>query len=349
MAEQVAMAAELSPDEIRRQRNADRVLATTPSKARSVLLALVLIGLFALPLPAFMGGNINYQLHMALLVLMYIAMASSWNILGGYAGYVSLGHNVFFAIGGYLSGMILVYFGVSSFVTAPLGGLLAMVVGFGVGFITLRVRGPAFIISTIALLLMVRIVFDNWDFVGGSGGVTMPLIGLPVNLVKVPFYYGMLITAIGAVYTSYRVKHSKFGLGLRAISQDEVKAESAGIPTAFYKILAYALSAFFVGMAGGFWGQYLTYIRPNIFMIVLIAANLVLMSILGGKGTLLGPIIGAVLLIGINEFFISQLGASELNIVGTGIIMLIVLLFFPEGIIGTLRRIGKLPKSLDWE
>ncbi|MEZ4659223.1 MAG: hypothetical protein R2911_16800 [Caldilineaceae bacterium] len=94
-------------------------------------------------------------------------------------------------------------------------------------------RGPAFIISTIALLLTVRIVFDNWDLVGGSGGVTMPLINLPVNLVKVPFYYGMLITAMAAVYTSYRIKHSKFGLGLRAISQDEIKAEAAASPPPF--------------------------------------------------------------------------------------------------------------------
>lgn len=349
MSKNLAVAADLSPEEIRRQRNAARILTTAPSRARSVLLALILALLFALPLPAFLGGNINYPLHMALLVLMYVAMATSWNILGGYAGYVSLGHNVFFAIGGYLSGMLLVLTGIPSFVTAPLGGIVAMLVGFAVGFITLRVRGPAFIISTIALLLAVRIIFDNWEFVGGSGGVSMPLLDLPVYLVKVPFYYGMLITAIGAIYTSYRIKHSKFGLGLVAISQDEIKAEAAGIPTAFYKILAYAISAFFVGMAGSFWGQYLTYIRPNIFMIVLIAANLVLMSILGGKGTLLGPVVGAVLLIGVNEFFVSQLGANELNIAGTGLIMLAVLLFFPEGIVGTLKRRGWLPPMLDWE
>lgn len=138
MSEDLTLSAALSPEEIRRQRNAARVSDATPSKARTVLLVLVLIGLFALPIPAFLGGNINYPLHMALLILMYVAMASSWNILGGYAGYVSLGHNVFFAIGGYLSGMILVYFGVPAFVTAPLGGLLAMSVGFVVGFSTLR-------------------------------------------------------------------------------------------------------------------------------------------------------------------------------------------------------------------
>ena len=349
MSENLAVTADISPEEIRRQRNAERILATSAPRSRRLLLIGVLLLLFAIPIQAFLGNNINYVLHLLLFTMMYVAMASSWNILGGYTGYISLGHNVFFAIGGYLSGMILLYFGVSAFFTAPLGGILAMLVGLFFGFITLRVRGPAFIISTIALLLVVRIFFDNWDFIGGSNGMTLPLLDLPVHLVKIPYYYGMLLIAMVAIYTSYRIKHSKFGLGLRAISQDEVKAESAGIPTAYYKILAYAISALFVGMCGSLWGQYLTYMRPNIFLIILIAANMVLMSILGGKGTVLGPIIGAIALITINEFFVSQLGSSELNIVGTGLIMVIVLLFFPEGIVGTLRRRGKLPRILDWE
>lgn len=349
MAETVSGTTTLSPEEIRRQRNADRVLDKAPSKVRAWFLGIVLLLLALLPLPAFLGSNINYHLHLALFCLMYVAMASSWNILGGYVGYISIGHNVFFAIGGYLSGMMLVYFGIPSFFTAPLGGLVALIVGLLFGLITLRIRGPSFIISTIALMLMVRIIFDNWEFIGGANGVSVPFMDLPVQLSKVPFYYGMLLTAMLAVYTSYRIKHSKFGLGLRAISQDEVKAEAAGIPTAYYKILAYALSAFFVGMAGSMWGHYLTYLRPNIFLIVLIAANMVLMTILGGKGTLLGPIVGAVLLIGINEFFVSQLGSSELNIAGTGLILLVVLLFFPDGIVGTLRRNGRLPKIIDWE
>ncbi len=148
---------------------------------------------------------------------------------------------------------------------------------------------------------------------------------------------------------AYWIKHSKFGLGLMAISQDETKAESAGVPTNFYKILAFAISGFFVGIAGAFWGQYLTYMRPNIFLVILIAANMVLMSILGGKGTILGPILGAIVLIGVNEFFVSQLGSSELNIVGTGLILVVVLLFFPDGIVGSLRRNGRLPRILDWE
>jgi branched-chain amino acid transport system permease protein len=179
--------------------------------------------------------------------------------------------------------------------------------------------------------------------------LTLKVIELPVEFAKFPFYYGMLLTAIGAVYTSYRIRHSKLGLGLRAISQDEVKAEAAGIPTNLYKILAFAISAFFVGVVGSMWGHYLTYLRPNIFLLIVTAARMVLMSVLGGKGTIAGPALGAIIMIAVDEFFVSQFGATELNIAGLGVIMIVVLLFFPEGIVGTLRRIGRLPAILDWD
>ena len=313
--------------------------------AALAILALVL----AIPLLQFTGVNFNYLLHMLLYSFMYIALASGWNILGGYTGYVSLGHNVFFCVGAYFSGMILAHFGISSFLTAPFAGLVAAVFGFGVGMVTLRVRGPSFIISTIALLMIARNLFDNWTFVGGVNGVSLPLSGLPVQWVKLPFYYGLLVIAVLTVCASYKIKHSKFGLGLRAISQDEVKAESAGIDTRTYKVLAFAVSAFFAGMAGAVWGEYLTYIRPNIFLVILVAANMVLMTILGGKGTVTGPIVGAVLLIALNEFFVSQFGSSQINILGTGVLMLLVLKFFPHGVVGSLSRAGKLPRFLDWD
>jgi branched-chain amino acid transport system permease protein len=307
-----------------------------------------LVLLAALPLLQFVG-NANYVLHMALYSFMYIAMTSAWNIVGGYTGYISLGHNVFFGIGGYFSGMILAGAGISTLITAPLAGLVAAASGVLVGLITLRVRGPSFIISSIALLMIMRIVFDNWDYVGGSNGLSVPMTALDVRWAKLPYFYAMLVIATLTVIASYKIKHSKFGLGLRALSQDEVKAESAGINTQAYKVAAFAISAFFVGMAGAVWGEYLTYIRPNIFLIILVAANMVLMAILGGRGTVAGPVVGAILLIAFNEYFVYQFGASEINILGTGVIMLAVLMFFPLGIVGTLAKKGKLPRFLDWD
>lgn len=336
-------------DVVEARRKHNEGLTASGRRERLVAAPIVLLAVLAcLPALQFLGG-FNYVLHIALYTFMYVAMASSWNILGGYTGYVSLGHNVFFCIGGYFSGMLLAYFGVSTLITAPLAGVAAAAVGFAIGLVTLRMRGPTFIISSIALLMVARILFDNWDFVGGSNGVTLPQLALGAQWMKVPYYYAMLVIAALTVWTSYRIKHSKFGLGLRAISQDEVKAESAGIDTRLYKVAAFAISAFFVGMAGAVWGEYLTYIRPNIFLVILIAANMVLMCILGGKGTVAGPVIGAVLLIAFNEFFVATLGASELNILGTGVIMVLVLLYFPNGIVGTLARKRRLPRVLDWD
>jgi len=192
-------------------------------------------------------------------------------------------------------------------------------------------------------------LFDNWELIGGTGGLALPFLSVPLQFTKVPFYYGMLLVAVGAIYLSYRIRHSKFGLGLRAISQDEIKAEVAGIPTNRYKILAFAISALFVGIAGALWGYYLTYLRPSIFLTVIVGAQLVLMTVLGGKGTVAGPVLGAILFIGINEFFVANFGSSELNIVATGVLLAVVLLFFPAGIVGSLKERGRLPAFLDWD
>ena len=322
---------------------------SSTSRGKKIFLVVLLLVLFSIPLLQFVVGGMNYWLHMLLVVFMYIAMASSWNIIGGYAGYTSLGHNVFFAVGGYFTGILLVYFDVSPFLTAPVAGLVCMAFGLVIGLISLRTRGPAFIISTIALVLLVRITFDNWDYIGGTNGMSTPLLDIPLDYSKFPYYYYMLVIAILAVFVSFRIRHSKFGLGLRAISQDETKAEVAGIPTNQYKILAFGISGLFVGMAGGIWGYYLTYLKPDIFLLILIAAKMVLMTVLGGKGTVAGPIIGATLFILVNEFFVSNFGETELNIAATGLLLALVLIFFPKGIVGTLKEKGKLPAILDWD
>ena len=323
--------------------------APAASTSRRALILLLFLAAALFPLLHLAVGGLNYWLHMALFLFMNIAIASSWNIIGGYAGYISLGHNVFFAVGGYAAAILFAYFGVSPFIAFPLCGLIAMAVGFVVGLITLRTRGPTFIISTIALVLLVKILFDNWGYVGGTNGISLPLLDLPVEYVKLPFYYAMLVLAVGAIWLSFRVRRSKFGLGLRAISQDETKAEVAGVPTRFYKTFAFALSGLFIGMAGALWGYYLTYLSPAIFLTILVGAKFVLMTILGGRGTVSGPVVGAVVFIVANEFFVAQFGATELNIVATGLMLVLVLLFFPEGIIGTLKKTGRLPKMLDWD
>ena len=336
-------------DILEARRSYEAGITRAQSAGRPLWLPVALVAvLLVLPALQFVGGY-NYVLHMILYTLMYVAMASSWNILGGYTGYISLGHPVFYCVGGYFSGMLLAYFGISTLITAPLAGVLAALLGFLMGLITLKMRGPTFIISSIALLMVARILFDNWGFVGGSNGVTLPKLDLSAQWIKLPFYYAFLLVAVVTVWASYRIKHSKFGLHLRAISQDEVKAESAGIDTRLYKSVAFAISAFFVGVCGAIWGEYLTYIRPNLFLILLIAVNMVLMCILGGKGTVAGPIVGGVLIVAFNEASVALFGASEINILGTGLIMVLTLMYFPNGIVGTLARKNRLPRWLNWD
>jgi branched-chain amino acid transport system permease protein len=240
------------------------------------------------------------------------------------------------------------FWGISPFLSAPLGGVVCFAVGLPVGLITLRTRGPAFIISTIALLMLARLVLDNWDALGGADGMSLPLPDLSVEVLKLPFYYGMLAIAVAAVYTSYRIRHAKLGLGLRAIAEDEVKAEAAGIPTRLYKIVAFALSALYIGMAGGLWGYYSTYLRPSAFFVILTSAQIVLMAIVGGRGTVAGPVLGAILLVGADELLVAKLGSTELNLAAKGAMMIVVLMFFPEGIVGTLKARGRLPRLFDW-
>jgi branched-chain amino acid transport system permease protein len=301
-----------------------------------------------LPVLQIVNGGLNYWLHMLLYVFLYIIMSSSWNIIGGYAGYISLGHNVFFAFGAYFAGMLFVYLRISPFIIAPAAGILAMVGGLLFGLIALRTRGTAFIISTIALVLLMVEVLDNWKLTGGTNGLAMKIIDLEGQFAKIPYYYYLLVIMILTILTSYFIKHSKFGLGLRAISQDETKAEVAGIPTRMYKILAFGISGLFIGMAGAIWGSYLTYLRPSIFLTVAIGTNIVLNTILGGKGTVSGPVLGTAIMIAVNEFVVAKLGATELNIVVTGLILILVLLYFPEGIVGTLKNKKILPSFLDW-
>lgn len=317
---------------------------------RAAFLLVVMLALLAVPLLYPVLVPYSYVLQLMTGAFMWVAFASSWNIIGGYTGYISLGHNVFVAVGAYFSAALFVYADVSPFVTALGAGVVCAALGVGVGLITLRTRRDAFIIATIALMLIAQIGFDNWMWLGGSSGIAVPPLQMSeAALVKVPFYYAMLAVAAGAVYLSYRIRHSRFGLGLRAIAQDEVKAEAAGIDTRSYKVAAFALSAVFIGIGGALWGYSLFYLRPEIFLAIGVAADMVLMAIIGGRGTVAGPVIGALLIVGFNEWSVSEFGSSELNLTVTGALLVGALLFFPGGIVGSLRARGRLPRILDWD
>ncbi|MFQ5813132.1 MAG: branched-chain amino acid ABC transporter permease [Anaerolineae bacterium] len=302
---------------------------------KRVGLALALLILLVVPVVV----RVNYYLHLLLLTFMYAAMATSWNIMGGYAGYISLGHSVFFGVGGYISALLAIHYGLSPLLTAPLAGLGAAIVGVFIGYTSLRTRGRAFVIVTIALLYIFQLIALNLrGLTRGVLGLQLPLPPWDVDIIKVPFYYAMLLIMCAAIYTSYRVRNSKFGLGLMAIREDEDKAEAVGINTSLYKILAFAISVYFVGVAGGVYGYYQTYIDPLLMFDIVVGVRMILMTILGGRGTLWGPVLGAFIALPAQDFILFRFGSSSLHLTFFGLFLLLLVLFLPQGILPSLRE-----------
>jgi branched-chain amino acid transport system permease protein len=242
---------------------------------------LVALALFVV-LPVFVREG--FYLDLLLFTFMYAAMSVGWNIMGGYAGYVSLGHVGFFGFGSYVAGLLVVHFGIPVFVSAPFVGLLAAVAGAGLGWISLRARGTSFVIVTLTFTYVIQLVALNWrELTGGSAGLYLPLLDLPGDLVIMPFYYSMLILLVVAILVSIVIRRSKFGLGLVAIREEEGKADGSGVNTSLYKILAFAISVSFAGVAGALHAQYLNYIDPDLAFELIITLNLIIMCLVGSR------------------------------------------------------------------
>ena len=298
--------------------------------------------LFAL-LPLFVREG--FYLDLLLFTFMYAAMSVGWDIMGGYAGYVSLGHVGFFGLGSYVAGLLVVHFGIPVFLSAPFVGLLAAVVGAGLGWISLRARGTSFVIVTLTFTYVVQLLALNLRaLTGGSSGLYLPLLNLPAELVVLPFYYSMLALLVVAVLVSIAIRRSKFGLGLIAIREEEGKADGSGVNTSLYKILAFAISVSFAGAAGALHAQYLNYVDPDLAFELIITLNLIIMSLVGSRGTVWGPVLGAFILMPLSQYLIyltpSQI-AGQVHLIALGVILVLVVMFMPEGIIttyGTWRR-----------
>ncbi|HWD64127.1 MAG TPA: branched-chain amino acid ABC transporter permease [Solirubrobacteraceae bacterium] len=277
-------------------------------------------------------------LNIALLTLMYVALASSWNILGGFAGYISLGASAFFGIGAYSMGLILEHLihmsgGYGPFALVPLAGLIAAVVAIPLGWVALRTRHAVFATATIAIMFVFQLLATNLSSItGGSAGLGYPVPTWTGNFYDKPFYFAMLVVALIAVIIAWMVRRSGVGLGLLAIRDDEDKAEAIGVPTWSYKLVAFVLSAFVAGMVGAVYGYYTTYIYPQFVVDPLISIGAALMAFLGGSGTLVGPVLGALIL----EPAQLELGFhvnGQIYLILYGAVFLFVILLMPRGIV----------------
>ncbi|MBF6606145.1 MAG: branched-chain amino acid ABC transporter permease [Chloroflexi bacterium] len=304
-------------------------------QTRRIVPLIVLALLVALPVFVREG----FYLDLLLFTFMYAAMSVGWDIMGGYAGYVSLGHVGFFGIGSYAAGLLVVKFGIPVFVSAPFVGLFAAFIGAGLGWVSLRARGTSFVIVTLTFTYMVQLLALNWRGVtGGSAGLYLPLLDLPGNLVILPFYYSMLILLVVAILVSIAIRRSKFGLGLVAIREEEGKADGSGVNTSLYKILAFAISVSFAGAAGALHAQYLNYVDPDLAFELIITLNLIIMSLVGSRGTVWGPVLGAFIVQPLSQYLIyfmpSQI-AGQVHLIALGVVLVLVVMFMPDGIITT--------------
>ena len=264
-------------------------------------------------------------------------MASGWNIISGFAGYISLGHSAFMGIGAYATALLTLHLHVSPWWMVPLGGVAAAVVAGIVGIVIMRTRGHAFVIITIAFLLILQLVALNWtSFTGGSNGLTMPITTYPRDWQYAPFYWAMLGVMLLAIAMSWWIRRTKFGMGLVAIRDDEDKASAVGVNTAVYKVLGFMASAVLIGVAGGIYAYYITFVDYRGMFDIQNSVLIVLAALLGGRGTILGPIIGGFVVELLKEEANVHFGASQLNLVVYGGVMAAVVLFMPRGLVSTI-------------
>jgi branched-chain amino acid transport system permease protein len=285
-------------------------------------------------------GN-SYAFFAAYVVVQYMVLGTAWNILGGYTGYVNFGVTAFFAIGAYST---VVLHKLTPWMPLPamilIGGVMAALVGLGTGYLTLRLRGVFFSIATLALAVVVQTLITNWDFVGGARGAYVmrprmaPLIG--GDYIQYLFLV-MLGLCVIAVATARAIERSALGFGFAAIRDDEAAAEASGVPTLRLKLIATALSGGFMGMAGAPLPYYVTYLDPSSGFSLNYAVNAIAMPLIGGTSSWLGPIVGAILVGGLQEYIRVTI-SSAVNVLVAGVLMVVFVIVAPQGIVGLFQR-----------
>jgi len=301
-------------------------------------IALVATGVLFIGLYPVFSDDLYYQ-NMIILSMVFAIGAVGLNVITGYAGYVSLGQGAFLGLGAYVVGLGATKVGGSPWVWIPAAGVVAAGMAALLGVVAMRARGHAFVILTIAFLFLLQIVATNWDsLTNGTGGVTLPLPTWSVEYQNWPFYYSLMGLLGASVLLAWWIRRNKFGMGLIAIREDEDKAATVGINTRVYKILAFAASALFVGMAGGVYGYYLTFIDPIGMFNILLSVQIILSLLLGGRATLWGPVLGAFIVEPLNEIANNDFGGGNSRLLIFGGLLALVVLFMPRGIIPTVRR-----------
>jgi branched-chain amino acid transport system permease protein len=280
----------------------------------------------------------DYFFFAGYVVLQYVVLSTAWNILGGYCGYVNFGTAALFALGAYSSVAIHKFHPVPIPVLIVIGGAVSAVVGLGIGYLTLRLRGAFFSIATLALAVVIQTIITNWDYVGGSRGAyiirpqTAPLIG---NYIQYLFLV-MLALAVLSVAIARLIERSRLGYGFATIRDDEIAAEASGVPTLRLKLIATTLSGALMGMAGAPLPYYVGYLDPASGFNLAYAVNSIAMPVIGGTTTWVGPLIGAVLL-GTLQQWVTVTISSAVSLLIVGLLLVAFVVVAPNGIVGLVR------------
>ena len=273
-------------------------------------------------------------------ILQYIVLATAWNILGGYTGYVNFGTPAFFALGAYTATFLMLACHAPLPVLLLAGGLVSGLLGLGIGYLTLRLQGVFFSIATLALTVVLQTVMINWEFVGGAKGISIirPATVLFFSSYVKFLFVVMLCLAVASVTIAWWIEHSWIGRGLAAIRDNEEAAECMAVPTLKLKILATTVSGALMGMAGAPFPWHVTLIEPTSAFNLDYAVNSLAMPMIGGTTTWMGPLIGAVLLGTAQQAGIVTI-SSALNLLIVGVVLVAFVILAPEGIVGLVRRL----------
>jgi branched-chain amino acid transport system permease protein len=312
-------------------------------RRRRDLIVAACLAMVAASVPLFVKDV--YVQNIMVLTLMYAALSQSWNILSGYCGQISLGHALYFGLGAYTTALLFTKFGVLPWFGMLGGGLISAVIAMALGYPCFRLRGHYFVIATIVIAETALLLFQNWSFAGAALGITIPIHGdswltFQFARSKLPYFYFALGLACVAWLVTWWLEDSKWGYWWRAVKDNPDAAESLGVVVFNSKMGAAAVSAFLVAIGGGFYAQFVSYIDPESVMGFQYSLLMALPAVLGGIGTLWGPMLGAVILIPLTELTRSFIGGSGrgVDLIVYGTLIVLISLARPEGLVGLFAR-----------
>lgn len=318
----------------------------TRQKINTTAFLLVGIIVFGLPLVV---RSATY-LHILILLYFYAYLTTSWNLVGGFAGVLPLGHAAFVGVGAYASTILYLQYGISPWLGMIVGGILASIVGVLIGLPTFKMRGAYFALATIAFAEGIRVMIENIDQLGpfvinGPRGLQIPPLNLGLgNFVfasKEPYYYIILLMLVSVLFLTYFISRSKLGYYLNAGGEEPEAAMALGVNVAKAKLIAMALSSFLTALAGTFYAQFTLYIHPKSVISLDLSFEIAFIALIGGRGSIAGPVLGALLLRPVSDFSRIYFGDTlpGLHLIIFGVVLILVMTFQPRGLQEPLTRV----------